>query len=197
MSTVAIYIHPGFADWETGFITPELVKASFTIKTIAESDQPVMSMGSLTILPDQTIANTDWNAISLLILPGSQSWMDPLAHQPIMKVLSELSEKNIPVAAICGATLALARKGMLNNTRHTSNHLQFLKEAAPAYRGDHLYVNELAVCDNNLITASGLGALEFAREILNLLKVYDRDRVRQWYELFKHAVVPDWLTASQ
>jgi hypothetical protein len=58
------------------------------------------------------------------------------------------------------------------------------------YRDDDFYVDKLAITDQNVITASGLGSVEFACEIVKLLKIYDTEEVRELYEMFKHAVIP-------
>lgn len=193
MNSAALYVHDGLADWEAGFILPELAKASFEIKTIAESQQAVKTMGGLTVLPDFKIADVDWRSISILILPGGLSWMNQDLNQQIVKLLPMLNERGITLAGICGATVPLARTGLLNNIRHTSNYLQFLKEAAPNYTGDKLYCNKLAVCDGNIITASGIGAIEFSYEIIKVLNVYDGQKAKDWYEFFKNGVVPAFM----
>jgi putative intracellular protease/amidase len=195
LNIAALYVHEGFADWEASFILPELVRASFNIRTVAQARQPLKTMGSVTVLPDMTIDEADLSSLSILILPGGESWLDPSCHQDILKVLPELKKRKIPIAAICGATVALARAGLLDDVRHTSNYLPFLKKAAPQYRGEKLYSNDLAVCDGGIITASGIGALEFTYEIMKELKVYDAQKSKEWYEFFKNAVVPSWLAA--
>lgn len=60
------------------------------------------------------------------------------------------------MAAICGATLALANAGILNNKRHTSNGPNFLTGNSTDYAGQSLYVDiPSAVVDQNVITAAG------------------------------------------
>jgi hypothetical protein len=51
-------------------------------------------------------------------------------------------------------------------------------------------VDDLAVSDDGVITASGLGNVEFAREIFRLLKVYDDNDLRTWYDMFKRGLMP-------
>ena len=46
------------------------------------------------------------------------------------------------VGAICGATVALAEFGLLDNRRHTSNGRGFLEMFSPAYKGQDLYVDK-------------------------------------------------------
>ena len=70
-----------------------------------------------------------------------------------------------PVAAICAATLSLARAGLLDDHRHTSNGEGFISKYVPEYRGQRLYQKVRAVTDGNVITANGLAPFAFAAEI--------------------------------
>jgi putative intracellular protease/amidase len=89
----------------------------------------------------------------------------------------------VPVAAICGATFGLARAGLLDERRHTSNDKGWL--ATSGYRGGARYVNEPAVDDGGVITASAMASLEFARLILARLAVFPPKALEAWYGLFK------------
>jgi hypothetical protein len=51
--------------------------------------------------------------------------------------------------------------------------------------------DRLAVADKNLITASGLGNIEFACEIVRLLKIYTNEEIQELYGMFKHGIIPD------
>jgi putative intracellular protease/amidase len=70
-----------------------------------------------------------------------------------------------PVAAICAATLALARAGLLDDHRHTSNGEGFISQYVPDYKGQQLYQKQRAVRAGNVITANGLAPFAFAAEI--------------------------------
>ena len=87
------------------------------------------------------------------------------------------------MAAICGATAGLARAGLLDNTKHTNNSLDYL--AATHYKGAIHYKDAPAVRDGNLITASAMSPVDFAKEIFSCLGVYDDDVLDAWYGLFK------------
>ncbi|HSK48506.1 MAG TPA: DJ-1/PfpI family protein, partial [Coriobacteriia bacterium] len=85
--------------------------------------------------------------------------------------------------AICGATFGLARSGLLDDRRHTSNDPHWL--ASSGYRGGSRYVQEPAVEDRGVITASVTASLEFARLILARLEVFPDRALDAWYRLFK------------
>jgi hypothetical protein len=60
----------------------------------------------------------------------------------------------------------------------------------PQYTAASRYVDTLAVRDDGLITASGVGAMEFAREIFEELEVFSATDRPIWYHLFKHGALP-------
>lgn len=121
---------------------------------------------------------------ALLILPGGDTWLEPI-HAQVFPIVREFLGRNIPVAAICGATLGLGANGLLDKYRHTSNDLGFLKACCPAYSGEALFIPKPAACDGPLITASGVAPLEFAYETLKKLDVFSPATIDAWYQLFK------------
>lgn len=185
MKTIAVYVHNELADWETSYVLPLLRRANFIIETVSESVNPIKTMGGLNVIPDKLIEHIKWDNVALLVLPGGDSWIDPSLNQPISSVLAKVRSAGIPVAAICGATLSLARTGILNDVHHTSNSLSFLKDRVPSYSGESLYIDSLATTDRNIITASGVGAVEFAYEIIKLLNIFDEQKAKKWLKHYK------------
>ena len=49
-------------------------------------------------------------------------------------------------------------------------------------------MNEFATSDQNLITANGLGSIEFAREIFKQLQLFSDAGIENWYQMFKHGI---------
>jgi hypothetical protein len=86
--------------------------------------------------------------------------------------------------------LEIARAGLTRNIRHTSNSKDYLKTIVTDYGDDDFYVNEMAVTDENIITASGLGCVEFAREVIKQLQIYNEADTQLWFDMFKHGVLP-------
>ncbi len=192
IKTVYFYVFDTLADWESGYALAELRSGRYfkdralvyDIKTVGLNMDPVTTMGGIRILPDLTVADMVAEDAELLILPGGDTWLDPI-HAPIFPVVREFLEKKILVAAICGATFGLAANGLLDDRAHTSNDPGYLKMCVPAYRGEARYVNEPAVCDGGLITAPGVAPLEFTREILMKLDVMNTATLDAWYRLFQ------------
>lgn len=94
----------------------------------------------------------------------------------------EYLQAGVPVAAICGATAGLARGGLLDSRKHTSNAREYI--AASGYHGAHLYQDSAAVVDDKVITASAMAPLDFAREIFVTLDLYSPQVLDAWYNLF-------------
>lgn len=80
--------------------------------------------------------------------------------------LATQHERNCTVAGICGGTLALARAGLLDDVRHTSNAPSFLADNAPEYAGAPRYeARPAAIMDDHIITAPGTAATSFAAKV--------------------------------
>jgi putative intracellular protease/amidase len=188
--TVHLLVFDGLADWEPAHALCELSRSGkFEVRTVGFTRQPVTTMAGLKVEPELAITELTPQNSTLLLLPGGDMWQDQ--GQPVVQsILQQFRDQNVPIAAICGATLEMARARLTQGRRHTSNALSYLKSMVPDYGDEAFYVDELAVSDGGVITASGLGAVEFAREIFRLLQVYDDNDLRTWYDMFKHGLMP-------
>ena len=191
MFTVYVYVMDTLADWEIGHVTAELHSGRFfradapevRMKTVGRTIEPVTTMGGLTILPDCTVDDIAVDAQSVLLLPGGNMWDRPEQGAIISKA-AELLSAGATVCAICGATVALANAGLLDDRPHTSNGEGFLDTMCPGYRGQRHYVAAPSVSDGNLITASGTGALLWAKQIIERLGVFRADTLEAWHAYF-------------
>ncbi len=191
MFTVYVYLLDTLADWELGYVTAELNSRRFfkadapavSVRTVGASGKPVKTMGGLTVVPDCTVDEIAADSQSVLLLPGGNAWDAP-EHGAIVRKAAELLAAGAAVCAICGATVALARAGMLDERPHTSNGAGFLDSFCPEYKGQRFYVDAPAVADGNLITAAGTGALPWAKEIIARLGVFRPDTLEAWYAYF-------------
>ena len=189
---VYIYILNTLADWEIGYLTAELNSGRFLDKTrppveiikIGNTTEPIKTMGGITITPDENIDNIKFEEDDLLILPGADTWTEE-ENKKIIDIVSSIIDEKVIIAAVCGATIALANKGILNNRKHTSNDIEVLKMFCPEYSGENFYINQPAVTDNNLITASGIAPLEFSYEILKRTNLMKTETLEAWYQLYK------------
>jgi putative intracellular protease/amidase len=199
MKTIYHYVLATMADWETGYAVAELrsqryfkERRDWQVKTVAASQAPIVTMGGMTISPDLTVADIALRDALLLILPGADTWRDP-AHAAVVDRAKDLVGAGVPVAAICGATAALAEAGMLDDVKHTSNGLPFLKMTCPRYGGARLYQDQLAVTDGGLITAGSSAPVEFAYHILKTLGALDPQHLEYWYGYFGRHSIEEFL----
>ena len=192
MKTAYLYVFNTMADWEIGYLTAELNSGRYfrkgiapvKIVTVGMDHSTVCTMGGLKIIPDIILDECRLESGDALILPGGNTWLD-IMHDPILKIARSCIEEGILVAAICGATIGLARTGMLDSRSHTSNDLGYLKMVCPDYTGEKYYKNEPAVTAGNLITASGIAPLEFTSHVLKALDVFSPETLDAWYKLYK------------
>lgn len=176
------------ADWEPGLAIAYLnqpapgIPSRYRVRSVGLRLEPVVTKGGLRILPELTVDDISPAQSALLILPGADIWSEPRTD-PALSKARELIEAGVPVAAICGATAGLARAGMLDHRRHTSNAPEFL--AATGYAGGKHYVSQPVVEDDGVITAAATASLEFAKHLLEKLQVFSGPALAAWYALYR------------
>lgn len=189
---VYLFVCNELADWEPALAIAMVSdryneiprRHAFRIVTFGLTKDPVTTFGGLTVVPDTVIDAVDPATAAMVILPGSSLYEknDPAGLVPLVRACIG---KKVPVAAICGGTLFLAKHGFLDTVRHTSAGPGWLVTHAPAYRGKDLYVQGPCVAENGIITANPLGFIEFAYEILKSLDVYDPAFLEFWVSAVK------------
>jgi putative intracellular protease/amidase len=193
MPTKAVYllVVPGFADWEPAHALAELRRhGGYRVEVVGLTSEPVESMGGLRVQPSRSIADIDLADVAVFILPGGDRWESSELEPELAALLRALDSADIPLAAICGATVAIARAGLLRGRRHTSNGRSYLRDHVPGYGGGAEYVEAPAVRDRGLITASGLADVEFAAELFNELEVLSESERAVWTDLFRSGRIP-------
>ncbi len=192
--SVHLFVFPGFADWEASHAVAELRRyGGFRVETVALNREPVESMGGIMVQPSKTLADVDTEDVAIFILPGGDRWEQEVPEPELVRVLTTLDDKGIPIAAICAATALIVRTGLLRGRRHTSNGLTYLRQQIPGYKDVSRYVDAPVVRDNGLITASGLSDVEFAREIMAELDVLTEEDRQRWGQLFRSGRIPESL----
>lgn len=187
-----LYVFDTMSDWETSYLIAELNSGRYFKKglppleviTVSIHNHPITTMGGVKILPSIAIDQCRLKSNDILILPGGNTWTEAI-HEPILKKVDEALQNNILVAAICGATIGLAKIGLLDLRKHTSNDLEYLKIIIPNYQGEKYYQMQPVVTDGNLITASGTASLEFARNVLETLEVFSPSTLHSWFNLYR------------
>ncbi|WP_232064991.1 type 1 glutamine amidotransferase family protein [Rhodocytophaga rosea] len=188
---IYVFLFDGFSDWEIAYLTPELYKSDkANVYTFTVDRMAITSGGGLKISPHVSIEQINSQEVSMLVLPGGTVWEEK-KPTGIDHLLEEIHVNGKTIAAICGATTFLAEKGYLDDIKHTSNALPYLKQFAPAYKGSRNYISDLAVTDRNIITANGIAPIEFAREVFKKVALISEEGIEQWYQLFKNGVWSD------
>src|SRR5262245_15187214 len=182
-------LYDGAAEMEVGHLLAELhtgrfTGTSFKLVTVAESLNPITSMGGIRMVPDALLADLEPAASDLLILPGAESW-DAGGGEAFAAAAGQFLDAGVPVAAICGATVGLARAGLLDGRRHTSSAREYL--AATGYAGGDHYIDERAVVDGDLITAGPQSPVQFARATMARLGLASERTLEAYEALFHRA----------
>ncbi|MDD4163124.1 MAG: glutamine amidotransferase [Methanothrix sp.] len=186
---VHLFVFDSLSDWEAGYAiaginNPQFQRnpGSYRIRSVALRRTPIVSMGGICIQPDLALEELSPTDSAMFIIPGGSAWDEGKNAQAI-EVARIFLDSGIPVAAICGATAGLARGGLLDTRRHTSNSREYL--AATNYLGAELYEDASALTDNDLITAPGTAPVDFAYHIFKRLDIYTAPVLEAWYGLFK------------
>ncbi len=195
--TVYFLVFEGFADWQAALALCEIRRpGEWRVQAVGFSCAPVVSMGGLCVRPELSLEQLDAARAALLIVPGGHLWQRGEGEAAVT-ALRHTHAAGAPVAAIDSGVLALARAGLLESCRHTGNWSGQLASQVPSYRGAMHYDSDvLAVSDGGVISASHLGSVEFAREVIHLLDLYSPGDREHWYRLFKHARLPPWCVGE-
>ena len=138
MKNIYMYIQDTMADFEHGYLMQALSlqamlgEAKVKLVTVSKGKKSIKTAGGMTIVPDVNLYDLDTANAAALVLIGGDTWLDN-EQDDILEVASKLLQENILVGAICGATLGLAEKGILDNRYHTSNASFFLTQMSQHY----------------------------------------------------------------
>ena len=183
---------PDFASHEIVYLAQAIASDEYALKEnpkyvnkiVAPTMEPVKSIGGSRTLPDYSFDAMP-DDYAALVLIGGFGWSTPIAEQ-VVPIVRKAVEKGKIVGAICNAASFMAKHGFLNAVKHTGNGLGQLKIwGGENYTNLDGYVHAQAVSDNNIVTANGSAALEFAKELLLLLKNDTPERIEMYYQFNK------------
>jgi putative intracellular protease/amidase len=183
--TVYVFLFDDFIDWEVAYVMPGLIHSGKAkVATFSLDGKKVVSAGGLKIRPDMSKKEVKVDENAILILPGGVPWEEKKITG-MDNLVKQFLDEGMAVGAICAATTYLGQLGALEEVTHTSNGLNYLKEYVPDYQGESLYVDVPAVQSGKVVTASGTSAVEFAKEIFSLTRVYTEEEIEEWYLLYR------------
>jgi len=186
MQDVILYATDTMADWEYGYLTAGLAMAAdqqpdrFRLRVLADGQPEVTTAGRLRLRTDGDLSAADPEHVALLVLPGADTWFD--GHAGALDLARALLNQGRPVAGICGATYGLARAGLLDARRHTSNAPDFLTPSG--YLGAEHYVDAPVVDDGGLITAPATAPVDFSAAVFRRLELFPPAVIDAWFGLY-------------
>ena len=203
MRTIALYTTETMADWEYAYLTTQIAGAEqlkpgrFRLLLVGDGLEPVRTLGNLPLTPEadldtlQTLA--DDGSLAALVIPGGDHY--EAGHDRLIEAVGRPVDQEIPVAAICGATLLLARSGFLDERRHTSNAAPYLE--ASGYRGGTHYAETPVVTDRGVTTASGIHAIPFTAEVMRITGLVPDVMADAWEQVFLSAREDDYMALME
>ena len=203
MRTIALYTTETMADWEYAYLTTQIAGAErlkpgrFRLLLVGDGLEPVRTLGNLPLAPEADLDVLDAMAadgsLAALVIPGGDHYA--AGHDRLIEAVGRLVDKEIPVAAICGATLLLARGGFLDERRHTSNAASYLE--ASGYQGGNHYVETPVVTDRGVTTASGIHAVPFTAEVMRITGLVPEAMADAWEQVFLSAREDDYMALME
>jgi len=189
---VLLLLTDHWADWEAGHAIVGISFAEeYAVKTISIDTNPKVSVGGMRAEIDYAIGDyQNFDNLAMIILTGSFSWAEN-SYDEIAGFVKKANERNVPIAAICGATIFLAKHGFLNNIKHTGDEKEYFDEMLEneeGYKGQEYFTVSQVINDGGFITANETASLEFAREIFLTLKTDTAEGINAWYERQKHGL---------
>ena len=184
-----------YTDWEGAFLSTALHvgvipggEIKYEVHTVAPIEDAVRSIGGFRTLPDYSFENMPKDYAALVLIGGNR-WDSPEAEL-VVPLVQEALDKGKIIGAICNGASFLCLHGFLNNVKHTGNGLDQLKQwGGIGYTNAENYVEAQAVSDKNIVTANGVGHLEFTREMLLLLEANTPENIASWYDFYKNGFV--------
>lgn len=193
MSNEILYILlPDFAEHEMVYLAEAIASDEFSLKEnpkyinkfVASTLDPIKSIGGFRIMPDYSF-DTMSDDYAALVLIGGFGWITPIADK-VAPIVRQAVENGKIVGAICNAASFMAKHGFLNDVKHTGNGIDQLKLWGGENYTNHTgYVHVQAIGDKNIVTANGSATLEFAKELLLLLKNDTPERIEMYYQFNK------------
>ena len=186
---VLVVLTDRWADWEAAYATWGInSKEQYTVKTIAVDNQPKVSIGGFRTEIDYSINDYQgFESLAMIILAGSFSWQEG-RHDEIADFVRKARSFDIPVAAICGATIFLGKHGFLDNVKHTGDDLEYFQKER-GYNGQEHHISAQVAVDKGFITANETAAVDFACEIFRILQIYTEEEIKSQYDYFKNGAV--------
>ena len=168
MTTIAIVLTEGFADWETTLLGA--VARTFygvEVQYAAPGGLPVVSSGGMKVAPGLALEDVKAADFDAIVVSGGTIWQTPGAPD-LTSLLRSARKAGKVIGLICDGTVAGARTGVLDKVAHTSNGVGYLDPTG--YAGKALYRDvPHAVSDQGVITATASAPVSFMQEVMRAI----------------------------
>jgi putative intracellular protease/amidase len=132
-----------------------LLDADATITVVAEKTGPIRSSVGPSGVADATLA--DARGFDVLLIPGGIGTRKQMVNAPFLAELTRLAEASTIVATVCTGTLLLAKTGLIDGRKATSNKRVFDVVVANGPKVNWVYKARW-VEDGKYFTSSGVSA---------------------------------------
>lgn len=163
MSRVGVFFGEGYEEIEALTVVDILRRAGIDTRMISISEKKeVAGAHDITVRMDQTIGETDFEALDMIVLPGGMPGTTNLENcKTLMNHVDAFYEKGKYVSAICAAPGIFGHRGMLSGRRACS-----YPDKENELTGAEVTKNPVEVSDH-VTTSRGMGtAIDFALAIL-------------------------------
>ncbi len=165
--TIGFVFIDRFADWEYGLLSASAVEwFGASAVALTPHGEPVTSCSGFGLTPARSTRVADNGDLDAVAVIGSDVWASETPPD-VADLLTAVNERGGVVGGICAGTLALARAGLFENARHTSNGRDWITHHMPDYAGMAHYVDvPHAVADGRIVSAPGSAPGTFAHQFL-------------------------------
>jgi putative intracellular protease/amidase len=185
MTIAVAFFQPGWADWEAGAVLALLRRyVKVQIEVATPTGDPETSIGGVLAAADYRFDDPVLSDADVYILIGSDEWTKGETPAISALIRQAFADGKI-VAGICAGTTALARAGLFEGRKHSSNGKDWLAEQVPGYAGaDHYVDTPKAVTDGKLVSASGLAPVTFAAAVARLIAPEQEEMIAGYEAMF-------------
>ena len=163
MNQIAVFLAEGFEEIEALTVVDIVKRAEIPCDMVAVSgEKRVTGSHGITVEADKVLADVDFGAIDMIVLPGGPGHKNLEACGALMEQVHAFDKAGKKIAAICAAPGILARAGLLQGRKAVSHPTA---EEDLQAKGATLLKDE-TVWDGHILTSRGMGtAMAFALAI--------------------------------
>ncbi|HQP25091.1 MAG TPA: DJ-1/PfpI family protein [Smithellaceae bacterium] len=189
----AILVYNGAA--ELDFVGPhEVFSISATIGhpedqlyTVAKTDEIVVGLGGLKIVPDYTFATVP--APDILIVPGTQDPLAILGDKEMLDWVRKTDEKTQWTTSVCTGSFILLASGVAQGKKVTTHWMGI--EPMKQMNLATVVEGTRYVQDGKIVTAAGITAgIDMALWLIG--RIYGPDHARQVQEIMEYHPTPPY-----